>query len=107
SKKIVSLVLPVRSSSRIDVSYTVVFLMSWSKIVGFEVSPSHRQFLDAMLESPDRQQVSSNVIQPEALTQIAKLVCRFHTVSPLHVLDQKRPLRGLPAQASRVWPSQL
>ena len=40
--------------------------------------------MDIGLESATVQQVSSDVVQPEALAPIVKLVCRLHVVSPLH-----------------------
>ena len=39
SKNSASPDLPFSSFSRIGASYAVLFLMAWSKIVGFDVSP--------------------------------------------------------------------
>ena len=72
SKKSSSPDFPFAIFSRIGASYEGLFLIAFSKIVGFEVSPVTDKFIDVPFERACIQQVTRDVIEPEALTQVVK-----------------------------------
>jgi hypothetical protein len=43
--------------------------------------PSHKQILDVPLERPSVQEVSGDIVEPDALAQIAELFRRFHVLT--------------------------
>ena len=72
----------LRAFWRIAASYAVLFLIAWSKIVGFEVSPVTDSSLDVALERAAGQQVARDVVEPEALAQAMELAGRFGRGAP-------------------------
>jgi hypothetical protein len=43
--------------------------------------PGHRQLVDVLFERACAQEIACNVVEPQALTQIVKQLCRFHDVA--------------------------
>ena len=71
SKNTASPLLPRREPSRIAESYAALFFTAWSKIVGLDICQSrNRKIVDVVLECAIVQQVTSYIVEPEALAEI-------------------------------------
>ena len=83
SKKSASPDLPLRNFSAIAASYAVLFLIAWSKIVGFEVSPVTESSSMYCLSVPLSSRSRVMLVQPETLAQVVKQLCGFHCGSSI------------------------
>ena len=71
--------------------------MASSKIVGLEVEPGHRQFVDVAAQGAVVQHLARDVVEPEALSQIVKGLCRFHmsTCKSEALREIRSPIRSI------------
>ena len=54
--------------------------MAWSKMVGLDVSPVTDKFVDVAAKRPAFQEVSGDIVKPEALAQVREFFGCFHCI---------------------------
>jgi hypothetical protein len=74
---------------------------------GIRGEPGHRELIDVTSKCPAGQKISSNVVEPEALSETMKFLGCIHVVSPLQLTDQlhrKASLAKIPVEFSPIQP---